>query len=99
MKTTLVILLQEIYVGERECSIRKNLSEELKFSLINCFGHIFRLVETDVIELFYVKENRILIAQALSVCVDIINGENYRALRSAASLLHVNSARYPWFQF
>lgn len=81
LKTILVILLKEIYVGDANCSIRDNLSEELKLSIISCFECSFRMTEPSVVELFYVKENRILIAQVLSICVDIIDKEIYRALR------------------
>lgn len=87
LKTVLIILLKEIYDPSGGCTsgggatIRPHLSEELKLSVVNAIDILFQSAETNVIEEFYVKENRMLMAQTLSVCVDLIDKDTYRTLR------------------
>lgn len=80
LKTVLVIMLKEIY-DVQTSSPKPNLSEEFKLSVIRCFEMAFRVAQTECIEEFYVEQNRIIAAQILNVCVDIIAKENYRKLR------------------
>lgn len=80
LKTILVILLKEIYV-EQSNSVKSGLSEEMKLAILYGIEVALRRSTYEVIEQFYTKDNRILIAQTLSVCVDVINRENYRQLR------------------
>lgn len=75
-----MVLLKQIYV-EAANPIIPNLSEEFKLSVITCFEATTRYVNSDVIEEYYVAENRMIIAKILTVCVDIISSETYRNLR------------------
>lgn len=76
----LVILLKEIY-EEQFNIIKSGLSEELKLTILNCFEVALRRSTYEVVEQFYTEDNLILVAQMLSVCVHMINKENYRQLR------------------
>lgn len=80
LKTILVILLKEIYV-EQSNGVKSGLSEELKLAIVNCVEAALRRSTYEVVEHFYVKDNLILIAQMLSVCVELIKSETYRQLR------------------
>lgn len=93
-KTILLVLVKEIYVEDVR-PVRPNLSEEFKLSAIECIETTNRLATSDVIEKFYVNENRNIIAQILSVCVEIIGTESYRKLRRAGincilALVHIH---------
>lgn len=80
LKTILIVLLKEIYVDDSRV-IQPNLSEELKLSIISCLEITTRCISSDIIEQFYVVENRIIIARILLVCVQLINTEKNRPLR------------------
>lgn len=80
LKTILVILLKEIYV-EQSNGVKSGLSEELKLAIVNCVEAALRRSTYEVVEQFYAKDNLILIAQMLSVCVELIKTETYRQLR------------------
>lgn len=80
LKTILVILLKEIY-DEKTNVVKPGLSEELKLAIVRCVEVAMRRSTYEVVEQFYTKENLILIARMLSVCVELIEKENYRQLR------------------
>lgn len=77
MRTMLVILLNPFVT----MSTQIDLSEELQFSIINCFEIIFRSITPDVIRNFYIKENLNLISQVLWISENILANEKYKPLR------------------
>lgn len=78
-KTLLVVLLKLINDPEK---IIRNLSEELKLSVMECFELASKNLTSDVIErLFSNKNNVTLLAQCVYICVEIINKEKYSKLR------------------
>lgn len=84
LKTILVILLKEIYEEQSKSKpscVKTGLSEELKLAIVNCVEVAMRRATYEVVEQFFTKENRIFIAEMLSVCVDLISKESYRQLR------------------
>lgn len=82
LKTILVILLKEIYsVNDDRTFVCKDLPEELKLSILNCFNTTFKRSESDVLEQFYVAENRTFLAEIFALCTDIIKFETYRQLK------------------
>lgn len=73
-------MLKEIYVDDSSV-VQPNLSEELKLSIVLCLETATRYISSDIIEQFYVVENRIIIARILLVCVKLISTEKNKSLR------------------
>lgn len=81
-KTLLVVLLKLINDPDSaEKSIRENLSEDLKLSVMECLEYASKSLETTIVEQVFQKKNVPLLAQCIFICVELISKEKYRKLR------------------
>ncbi|XP_052866264.1 TELO2-interacting protein 1 homolog [Anopheles cruzii] len=94
VKTLLIACIKNIY-DPNTGQIRPNLSEEYKLAHLRVTSSVMSRIHSELVEDVYVKDNRNLIAQAIFVCVSIVNTERWRVLRIQAvdailSLLQVH---------
>ncbi|XP_055523883.1 TELO2-interacting protein 1 homolog [Wyeomyia smithii] len=80
MKTTLVVLLKQIY-DVSEGGLVDGLSEEIKLATLKALTLTSKNIVSELVEEVYVKENLNLLSQVLFVCVTILATERYRKLR------------------
>lgn len=81
MQSILVILLKSLGFGPAHSVAQSDLSEELKLSIVNCFGTVFRKATPEVINEFYTRDNLNLVAQILFLSEQMVAKEKYRPLR------------------
>lgn len=80
LETILVTMSTEMQTSNAG-SVKPNLSEEFKLSVISCMDAAMRYAIDEVIEQFFVPKNRNIIATILFACKNTIDTEAYRALR------------------
>ncbi|XP_053690294.1 TELO2-interacting protein 1 homolog [Sabethes cyaneus] len=80
MKTTLVVLLKQIYNGS-EGKLVDGLSEEMKLATVKALTLTSKNIESELVEEVYRKDNLNLLSQVLFVCVTLLGTERYRKLR------------------
>lgn len=83
MKTTAIVLVKQIYDAQSGQLIA-SLSEELKMATLRALTLVSKNIQSDLIEVVYVRDNLNLISQVLFVCVSILGVERYRKLRFQA---------------
>lgn len=81
MQSILVILLKSMGFGPANSVAQSDLSEELKLSIVTCFGAVLRKATPEVIKEFYTRDNLNLVAQILFLSEQIVAKEKYRPLR------------------
>jgi hypothetical protein len=81
-KTVLVVLLKLIN-DPKTASIKSNLSEELKFEIMELYHVTSMFSCTDVIEKIYTKSGINLLAQCIFTTTQVISKEKYRKLKFA----------------
>ncbi|XP_055617312.1 TELO2-interacting protein 1 homolog [Toxorhynchites rutilus septentrionalis] len=83
MKTTAIVLTKQIY-DARSGHLVGDLSEELKMVTLRGLTLVSKAIQSDLVEVVYVRDNLNLISQVLFVCVSLLGVEKYRKLRSQA---------------
>lgn len=57
------------------------MNEELKESVVQCLKYLIIHSSTDVIELFYTRENAAKLSQSIYACISIAKNEKSLSLR------------------
>ncbi|KXJ77559.1 hypothetical protein RP20_CCG007224 [Aedes albopictus] len=83
MKTTLVILLKQLY-DVKGGQMVPDLPEELKLGVLRGLTLTCKNVQSELVEEVYVKDNLSLLSQILFVSVSVVSGERFRKLRMQA---------------
>lgn len=93
-KTLLVTSLGQVYDFNTNSCIN-NISEELKLAVLECFNLSSKNLDVEVVEVFMVEDNKILISQCTVVCLHMIKEEVYikiriKAIEALCSLLQIH---------
>lgn len=83
MKTTLVILLKQLY-DTKAGQLVGNLSEEFKLATLRGLTLASKNIHSELVEEVYVRDNLTLVSQVLFVCVSVLSGEKFRKLKFQA---------------
>lgn len=76
----LKIILKQIF-DFSSSSYKSGLSEELKIAIFDCIEVASRQLDYDVVEVFMVEDNKILLSQWIYVCKEAISKEKYLKIR------------------